>query len=228
MGGLLLATQLNNEGGADGLIDKHAKPFSLSTLALLANLPQLALAGLYFLYNGIYTSMILSREWTSFATTRQSLRVSRPRGRQRLAYRLTVPLPFAVAFTALTAVSHWLMSQALFLTLVDVLDARGQKTSTGQQGLSYSRAYWIAFLAVQIGMFAALVCLGRRRYPAGIPLVGCCSLAISAACHPPARTQDAAFSELKYGVVQSETPDETRVGLSSEEVGPMHPEPTVA
>ena len=198
----------------------------ISALALIANLPQLALSGLYFLYNGLYTSMLLSREWTRFAVRRQGLRVSRPVGMQRLAYRLTVPLPLAVPVVAAAATAHWLQSQSLFLAILDVRDADG-KALPGVQCLGYSTKAWIVTVATQTGTLLAIIGLGFLRYPAGIPLVRGCSLAISAACHPSRNGAQQAVGELKYGVLVKEAEGGGEgVGFSCEEVGSLDPEKT--
>ena len=39
-------------------------------------------------------------------------------------------------------------------------------------------------LAIDLILVAALVLLGLRRFPPGMPLASTCSAAISAACHP--------------------------------------------
>ena len=41
-----------------------------------------------------------------------------------------------------------------------------------------------------------------RRFPTGIPLAGNCSLAISAACHPPPEDQNPALKPVMWGEVQ--------------------------
>jgi hypothetical protein len=50
----------------------------------------------------------------------------------------------------------------------------------------------------------APILTGFRRYSGGIPLVGNCSAAISAACHPPPDDKDAAESLLQWGVVNAD------------------------
>ncbi len=61
--------------------------------------------------------------------------------------------------------------------------------------------------------FTALVILNLnaifRRYDPGIPLVGSCSAAISAACHPPPADCNAAWKCVQWGVISKEG-EETR------------------
>lgn len=69
------------------------------------------------------------------------------------------------------------MSQSIFLALLKLYDANGEILSTF---VSYS--YIAIFYAINIGSATLLVAfaMGFRRYEAGIPLVGNCSVAISA------------------------------------------------
>jgi hypothetical protein len=50
-------------------------------------------------------------------------------------------------------------------------------------------------------VFIAGVGMGLRRYRVGMPLVGSCSAAISAACHPAADEPEVALVPVKWGVV---------------------------
>ncbi|KAF2102351.1 hypothetical protein NA57DRAFT_51929 [Rhizodiscina lignyota] len=63
------------------------------------------------------------------------------------------------------------------------------------------------FFAMILGcvFLVALVALGFRRYPSGLPIVGSCSIAISAACHPPSDDIKPACFPLKWGAVLSQT-----------------------
>ena len=77
--------------------------------------------------------------------------------------------------------------------------------------------------AMQIAMVFVVMGMSLLRYPPGIPLVRGCSLAISAACHPPSEAIDMAVERLKYGVLVSEgIGADERVGLSSRKVAPLH------
>lgn len=67
-----------------------------------------------------------------------------------------------------------------------------------------------SFLAIFISLITggvviiAPILMGFKRYPSGMPLVGNCSAAISAACHPPADDKKAAESLLQWGVVNAD------------------------
>ena len=60
-------------------------------------------------------------------------------------------------------------------------------------------------LTIIVGTLIVLAtgAMGLRKYPAGMPLAATCSGAISAACHPPAGDDDAAFLPVKWGVVST-------------------------
>lgn len=64
---------------------------------LLANCPQALLSFLYLLYNGLMSSLLLAKEWSSYASRRKGLRVSTRDGPyQRSTYYLHLPpdIPF--------------------------------------------------------------------------------------------------------------------------------------
>lgn len=77
----------------------------------------------------------------------------------------------------------------------------------------------IIFLIAVVGiiLLAGVAC-GLRRYQGGIPLVGSCSAAISAACHPPDDELDVAFKPVRWGVV-SEGKGIGHCALSGRKVG---------
>lgn len=60
---------------------------------LKANIAQIILSMLYFTYNGLFTGMLLAREWDSFALERKDLRVNstHPIVHQRSSYLLQLP-----------------------------------------------------------------------------------------------------------------------------------------
>jgi len=60
----------------------------------------------------------------------------------------------------------------------------------------------------------SVVLTGRRKFKPGMPLVGSCSAAISAACHPPEEDRNASQKAVMWGACERETP-----GSSGEAVG---------
>ena len=82
--------------------------------SILANLPQITLSCLYFLYNNIFTSMLLSEEWSHFAHSRKALRVSRPKGSQCSSYFLQLPFKYAIPLFCLFTALQYFLSQGFF------------------------------------------------------------------------------------------------------------------
>jgi hypothetical protein len=114
------------------------------------------------------------------------------------------------------------MSQSLFLVQVKVIDDTGSSTSFNSiSKVGYSCI--AIFFAIIFGSVAVIGAIlnGFRRYTGGIPLVGSCSAAISAACHPPKGDSAASLNTLQWGCVKDDKV--TAIGhcsLSSLEVTP--------
>ena len=97
------------------------------------------------------------------------------------------------------------MSQSLFLALVDVIGDDGVlDPSDSISTVGYSCI--AIFFAIIVGVVAVTAGLanGFRRYNSGIPLVGSCSAAISAACHRPFDDSSASLLPLKWGYVDED------------------------
>ena len=183
---------------------------------LLANFPQLLVSFLYLMYNSIYTCMLLAAEWDQYAHQKKPLRVSRPSGEQESSYRLQLPYRYAIPLLILSAVLHWLVSRSLFIARVAVYTREGER----DQAASLSRiGYSLAPIAVAVILGSILLLavnlMGFRRFKPGIPLVGSCSAAISAACHT-VEGEDIKASEkrLAWGVceVSEEKENDDEVG----------------
>lgn len=173
--------------------------------ALLVNTPQLIATFIYLFCNDMLTRMLMSREWAQFASTRRTLRVSKPQGQQRSTYWLQLPYRYSVPLMGAMVLLHWLMSRGLFLASIRVFDSNGNHVPTRDiDGCGFSPlAILLAFCLMTV-MIVALISLGRFRYiSAGIPAASSCSAVISAAVHPPVSEADdeAALLPLQYGVV---------------------------
>ena len=182
---------------------------------LVANSPQLILSFLYFSYNGIFTCMLLAKEWRTYGTKRSFLRVTTPIGRQRSTYRLQLPYRYGVPLLIGSGALHWFVSQSIFLVRVNTC-ASG-RSFDGISTCGYSP---IAIIFVIIlGSIVVLVGIanGFRKVRAGMPFAGSCSAAISAACHPPKADINASSKRLKWGVVAEGDPKDpdNRVGHCS-------------
>ena len=183
---------------------------SLFPTILLANSPQIVLSCFYVTLNGILTSMLLADELNGYARERKTLRVTSPKGKQRSTYRLHIPYRYGVPLLIIFGILHWLVSQSLFLARVTVYnsdDSVDASNSTSTCGYSL-----IALLFVIVTMFIIIwfvFLIGLRTSTSGMPLMGSCSGAISAACHPPDGDKDASKLAVKWGVVGHGTVDET-------------------
>lgn len=172
--------------------------------ALVANSPQLLLSFLYFTYNGLFTCMLLASEWNGYAHKRKPLRMTNPTGVQRSTYRLQLPYKYGVPLLFISGILHWLVSQSLFLARVSFYLEDG----TEDNASSFSTVGYSCIAIITVIIVGGIVVLfgilnGFRRYKPGIPLVGSCSAAISAACHRPKEDEDAAGKPLMWGVVST-------------------------
>jgi hypothetical protein len=182
--------------------------------ALVANSPQVILSMLYFSYNALFTSFLLSYEWTTYAHKRKGLRVSHdPIGAQRTEYFLQLPYRFSIPLMMLSGILHWLVSQSIFLVAIDFYDGFGAP-SPSDMGLSrlannmktcgFSPMAIISVLILGFLMVFAIIAFGFVPYKQGITLAGNCSMALSAACHPDKGLENgasAATEKLCWGVV---------------------------
>ena len=154
------------------------------------------------MYNRLYTCLSFSKEWSGFAQHRRSLRVTSPRGSQRSTYFLSLPYHYVVPLLTVSMTAHWILSQSLFLVAIDVFDEDGDlDDSQSIITCGFSCIALIFLIGIGWLIFITGVGLGLRRYDRGIPLVGSCSAALSAACHPPEDEIGVALVPVKWGVV---------------------------
>jgi hypothetical protein len=115
---------------------------------------------------------------------------------------------------------HYLISQSLFVQITDLYDVNGEYwNGTPGVALGYSLSAILACVVWSFIMLVALYGSSLRRFDArNMPLMGSNSLAISAACHPPAEDANAATSMISYGVLPG---NGNRVGFMSFEVGAL-------
>jgi hypothetical protein len=181
---------------------------SLPQEVIVANLPQLLISLLYLLYNDLFTRMYLTKEWMGYGETRKSLRVSDPRGEQRSSRFLQLPLIYSIILISAMTVLHWLVSQSLFVSVVqsyNYVTDTGTPTANGYlvNGVGWSPYALILALIVGgvliIGLWLTSLLV---RYPKGMPLVRSCSAAISAACHPEQKEEELTLGKLMWGVTR--------------------------
>ena len=181
--------------------------------AMLANVGQVALSFIYFTYNGLFTAMFLSHEWSTYGNSPKGVRVSsQPVGDQRSTYFLQVPYRIAIPLMAASAILHWLLSQAIFLVSVeayatdqinDRFDAWERLPSHDILSCGYSPLAMVLLLVVGVVLLVFLAVMSSRRLASGMPVAGSCSAAISAACHLLGSAEDlvhASERKLQWGV----------------------------
>lgn len=172
---------------------------SFAPMILLANLPQVIVSFLYFTYNGLFTCMLVAKEWNNFAHKRKPLRVAYPVEKQRSTFWLQLPYTYSIPLLIMSSVLHWLVSQSIFFVRIEVVESKEVITSCG-----YSPIAIITVIPVGVILLLAIFLTGFRRYEKGIPLVGSSSAALSAACHPPEEDVDASLLPVMWGEVNTE------------------------
>lgn len=169
---------------------------------LIANTPQMIFSFLYLNLNGLLTTMWLAEEWSVFASQRKALRTSKPQGQQRSTHFLQLPYKISIPLMVLSGVLHWLISQSVFLAVVAEYNPSGKlETPVTVASCGYSPIAMITTIVLGVLLVLVTIALGQRKYDGSIPLVGSCSLAISAACHRPAWDTDAAVRPVLWGVI---------------------------
>ncbi|KAL4864367.1 hypothetical protein BDV12DRAFT_201145 [Aspergillus spectabilis] len=168
------------------MISTYYWPDNLISNSLIANIPHLIFSSLYFLINGVLTTMALSAEWSSFSITRKGLRVSTPpKGSQRRARFLSLPRRYSLPLLTVSGILHWLMSQSIFLVRVLARDSYHRRDAyRDTTTVGYSPPAIATGLCVGLLLPAGVAGLAVRFFKSGMPVAGSCSLAIAAACHP--------------------------------------------
>lgn len=214
---------------------------------LLINLPQLAVSYIYIGLNNILTTMLAMSEWCGYSSESKKpakgLRVSSPvaNTEQRGTYFLSLPYKWSIPATVVITTIHWLVSEILIIVQIDV-----NKIGTRKPSQTVSLNYYYTgtnplLLAVGLGtgVVVAFLCLASwMKYPTAMPLAGCCSASIAAACQPSGPLEDdsnsgsefprdLALQKLKWGVVLY--PEEGRHGIghatfTAGEVAPLEEE----
>jgi hypothetical protein len=171
---------------------------TLSGLVILVNLPQFVFSLLYLFYNTLLSLFLQASEWDAFSVRRKPLRVSNPRGSQHSSFWLQVPARYSVPLLIFSAATHWLISQAIFLSRISFLDFLG-RPSRRFGGAGYGNIYGahpgqllsatyfspaiIAVLVLSIVALLALVAIAAKKLPGNMVLAASSSVAIAAACH---------------------------------------------
>lgn len=184
----------------------------------IANLPQVAVSYVYLTLNNILTTMLAMAEWCAFVTDpSKGLRVSSPMPgtSQRSTYFLSLPYKWAIPTTVAIALLHWLVSQMLFFAQIDIyqMSSEGKYSVSTQNNVYQSRFAGIFAVSIAIALLVALFATALiGLYPEHIPLSGCSSASIAAACQPFRLREDEdsmrgfdpdlPFQKLYWGVVE--------------------------
>ena len=113
--------------------------FTLFAAVVSANAFQLAISNAYIFFNNVFTCMRLSAEIADFGVVAKPMRVSEPRGAQRSTYWLQLPYRWSLPLMGTMALLHWLVSEAIFMVDVKVLNVHGQKLTGYWYGDEYVR-----------------------------------------------------------------------------------------
>ena len=184
--------------GANGLL----------SAVLIANSPQTICSFLYLAYNGLFTCMLLSQEWSRYFLRAKPLRVTTPYGQQRSKYYLQLPFTYSCPLLTASVLLHWLISESIFLARIDyysngILDKWRSSSEVGYSPLAILLALLLGF-----AMLGVLIGHGFRRFSSPMPVAGSCSVAIASACHRPKDDDDAAYLPVSWGEVNHEGTEE--------------------
>ncbi|KAI0103195.1 hypothetical protein GGR51DRAFT_573390 [Nemania sp. FL0031] len=183
---------------------------------LLTNGLQILLSFVYLLFNNIVTRQLVADEWTRLLSTEEKkpLRVSAPRSFQRSTYTLSIPFKYSIPMVILFTLSHWLVSQAIFIVQTTVYQSGAANIPVPNKNSSRigfsALGVVLVFTTVTLMIFGLLVHSGVRKYrnvPKSFPQMATCSAAISAVCRPPEGDTDAYLFPVSMGVVKYERPN---------------------
>lgn len=190
---------------------------STTSLAVIANTPQLFHSLLYLLVNRLVTAVSVSREWAAFAISRKGLRTTKPVGSQRSTYWLQIPYRFALPMMAWSAVLHYITSQVLFFSEFRVYKNNLTLSNPGKQsqqtqrsaltttisGLGFSDAAFLVLCICMVVCFVIIVVMSFFVCKSKLPPMRFCSAVISAACQRPEWDHEAHKKQLQWGEVTS-------------------------
>ena len=180
------------------------KSQSLCSDVITVNTPQLLFSTLYFMYNGMFTSMITSAEWTQFAKVRKALRVSKPKAGQWSTYWLQLPWKFSLPLLAISVLLYWLVSRSFFIVRINVFGWAGKEQADRDvSACGYSPLAKLIVILVVVVSLVVMMVAGWQKLTPGIPVCGTNSVALAAACHQ-SKEGDPLVSQkqLLWGVVE--------------------------
>ncbi|KAH0281016.1 hypothetical protein KCU91_g606, partial [Aureobasidium melanogenum] len=169
----------------------YYRPITLRTptsnRGLLANLlglgsVHLAISMTYLLYNHLWSRMLAAAELNAFSKIRGRLRVTLPVRGAQSTYHLSIKPQFSALLIIALILIHFFTTRALKVVAIQTYDIMGRYS---HQRITYAISTASAILALGLGflMLCALTFGLERRLHTAMPVLGTCSMAISAACH---------------------------------------------
>jgi hypothetical protein len=180
------------------------KQASIMEITAGANLPQFILAIMWLLYRDIFISMAYAHDWAMYEHGPQRLMVSAPRGEQRGIWFLGHPWKGATILLLFQILVHFLLSQSIFAVRIEAYDQNGDPDPTHLvSNIGYSPVAMLVSMLVCVFLVVVLFNSGRMHMPSSSPIVGTCTAAISAACHPTREMHGMANEYLRWGEVRT-------------------------
>lgn len=157
-----------------------------SNRPLLANLLSigsinLAVSVTYLFYNHLWSRMLVAAEINKLAKAPTYLRVTLPIQGAQNTYYLAIKPHYSAIFLVALIFCHFLTTQAFNVVAIYTYDVLGHYS---HQRITYGISASSAMLALALGfvMLCVLAFALERRLDASMPVLGSCSMAISAAC----------------------------------------------
>ncbi|CAG7971945.1 unnamed protein product [Penicillium salamii] len=240
-GGVPLKYQHN---GPTDFVARFRGQNSIFPALLLGNVPQVVIS--YFslaVYNAI-TTMLTMSEWCEYSMASpkpaKGLRVSYPHPGtvQRKPYFLSIPLKWILPFIAAMTVIHWATSSVLPIghTTLHSIGSELKIVSPSVHTNVLVDFRWLMIsMSIAAGVIVVVFSLAVfMTFPSGMPLAGCCTASIAAACQPTRRQgSDLAaqrefapgleYQKLKWGVVVDPAETHDGVGHATFTDGPTVP-----
>ena len=99
---------------------------------------------------------------------------------------------------------HFLISQSVFPVRIQAYNEKGEIDHAHLvSNVGLSPVAMFVSMIVCVYLLWLLMWVGKGHMPSSIPIVGTCSAAISAACHPTTITDGMATGYLRWGEVQN-------------------------
>lgn len=230
--------------GPEDFVEGFQGEYRIFSALLLANVLQVVISYLSLaIYNAI-TTMVVMSEWCEYSvaspTPAKGLRVSYPipGTMQRKPHFLYIPLKWILPLMAAMTTLHWSTSQVFPIahTTHHSIDSDLNIASPIVQTEVMILSRWLVIsMSIAAGIIVVVFSLAVfMNFPGGMPLAGCCTASIAAACQPTRRqSSDLAaqrefapgleYQKLKWGVVVNPAESHDGVGHATFTDGPAVP-----